>query len=61
MGGGIDAVDTSPTSLIVILWMKLCTDHYCPSNRTEHMGGRVLKCDVADTRLAQSRDEFELN
>jgi hypothetical protein len=34
--------DTSPTSLIVIMWMKLCTDHYCPSNRTEHKGIRAL-------------------
>jgi hypothetical protein len=35
-------VDTSPTSLIVILLIKLCTDHCCPSNRTEHKGIRGL-------------------
>jgi hypothetical protein len=37
MGG--DA-DTSPASIIVILWIY--TADYCPSNRTEHKGGRAL-------------------
>jgi hypothetical protein len=38
MGGA----DTSPTSLIVHLWIKLCTDHYCLTNCTEHKGIRAL-------------------
>jgi hypothetical protein len=40
MWGGTDAADTSPTSLIVILWIYAA--HYCPSNRTEHKGGSAL-------------------
>jgi hypothetical protein len=38
MGGA----DTSPTSLLVHLWIKLCTDHYCLTNRTEDKGIRAL-------------------
>jgi hypothetical protein len=36
MGGGIDAADTSPTSLIV----NFVVLHYCRRNRTEHKGIR---------------------
>jgi hypothetical protein len=49
-GGGIDAADNSPTSLIVHLWIY--TAHYCPSSRTEHKGGRALNA----TYLLMIRD-----
>jgi hypothetical protein len=57
MGGRYRWVDTSPTSLIVNLWIytavPITTLNTKESGSTEQ--------EVADTRLAKSHDEFELS
>jgi hypothetical protein len=58
MGGGIYAADTSPTSLIVILWIYT-TVPITALNTKE--SGNTERDVLANTRLAESRDEFELN
>jgi hypothetical protein len=57
MGGGIYAVDTSPISLIVHLWIELfaerngfptaCDWCYCPTNCTEHKKGHALNATLS--------------
>jgi hypothetical protein len=56
-GGGIYSADTSPTSLLVHLWIELFAEYngfptardwcYCPTNCTEHKGGRALNATLS--------------
>jgi hypothetical protein len=57
MGGGIDAADNSPTSLIVNLWIYT-TGPITALNTKE--SGNTERDVLADARLLITRDEFEL-
>jgi hypothetical protein len=57
MGGGIDGADTAPTSLIVNLWIYTAVP--ITALNTKESGNNER--DIADMRLAGSRDEFELS
>jgi hypothetical protein len=57
VGGDIDAADTSPTSLIVHLWIY--TTVPITALNTKESGS--TEWDIADARLAKSRKEFELS